>query len=88
MSTIDFFKQLTFGLPILEFQHLLNIGVGPARVYMHDAVIDMMKFQRERVANLSGMSINDLHDIDPLGGMDMDNDSIEFEDQLRMEGML
>ena len=53
---------------------------------MHDAVIAMMKVQRERVANLSGMSVNDLHDLDPLGGMDIDNDSMGFDEQLLMEG--
>ena len=52
---------------------------------MHDAITAMMRIQRQRLSNVSGMSVNDLHDMDPLGGMDLDDDSATFDDLLRME---
>ena len=53
---------------------------------MSDAVVGMMKYQREKVYNCSGMAANDVHEMDPFGGMNLDADGMDFNDMVHLEG--
>ena len=53
---------------------------------MNEAVVSMMSYQRERAYNCTDMATTDLHDMDPLGGMDLDDDDMDFDAQLELEG--
>ena len=51
---------------------------------LSDAVVCMMRYQREKVYNCSGMAANDVHEMDLLWGMDLDDDGMCFNDMVHL----